>query len=192
MSKNNEIVLMPCCYDALTARLVQRANFDVTFMSGFSVAASRGLPDTGLLSYAEMRDAILSITETLSIPLIADADTGGGAPPNVRRTVLGYAAAGAAGLLIEDQETPKKCGHTKGKAVIPRAEAVRRVIAACDARDEADIGDGGPFIIARTDAGRDSFDEALERARLFQRTTTLAPISIPAYYMGCWFKAIDR
>lgn len=167
MANNLKIVPMPCCYDALSARLVQRAGFDLTFMSGFSVAASKGLPDTGLLSYAEMRDTILSITETLGIPLIADADTGGGPAPNVRRTVLGYAAAGAAGLLIEDQEMPKKCGHTKGKSVISRAEAVARVSAACDARDEIDVGDGGPFIIARTDAGREDFEEALERARLF-------------------------
>jgi isocitrate lyase len=101
LSSSNDILLMPCCYDALSARLVQRAGFSLTFMSGFSVAASKGLPDTGLLSYAEMRDAIVSITETLSIPMIADADTGGGPAPNVRRTVLGYAAAGAAGLLIE-------------------------------------------------------------------------------------------
>lgn len=170
----------------------------------------QGLPDTGLLSYGEMRDTILSITETLGIPLIADADTGFGSDPNVRRTVLGYAAgsfvakrkqlvrsfqfskeagsvryianavctnwvliaffhrtAGAAGLLIEDQVQPKKCGHTRGKAVVSRAEAVSRVSAACEARDEADCGDGGPVIIARTDAGREDFEEALERARIF-------------------------
>lgn len=136
-------------------------------MSGFSVAASRGFPDTGLLSYGEMRDTVLSITETLSIPLIADADTGGSAPANVRRTVRGYAHAGAAGLLLEDQVSPKRCGHTRGKAVVPRAEAVTRVRAACDARAEVDAGDGGPVIIARTDAGRGDFEEALERARLF-------------------------
>lgn len=75
--------------------------------------------------------------------------------------------AGAAGLLIEDQVQPKKCGHTRGKAVVSRTEAVSRVVAACEARDEADCGDGGPVIIARTDAGREDFEEALERARLF-------------------------
>jgi 2-methylisocitrate lyase-like PEP mutase family enzyme len=166
---NNQILLMPCCYDALSARLVERAGFHLTFMSGFATAAARALPDTGLLSYGEMRDQIASITDTLAIPLIADADAGYGNAVNARRTVLGYAAAGAAGLLIEDQVAPKRCGHTRGKAVVPRDEAIARVQAAVDARHEADSGDGGPVIIARTDAGRDDFEEALERARAFHR-----------------------
>lgn len=165
--ESDKILLMPCCYDALSARLVERAGFDLTFMSGFSTAASKALPDTGLLSYGEMRDQVLSITESLEIPLIADADTGYGNAVNTRRTVLGYAAAGAAGLLIEDQVMPKRCGHTRGKAVVPRDEAIARVVAAVEARDEIDIGDGGPVIIARTDAGRVDFEEALERARAF-------------------------
>jgi Phosphoenolpyruvate phosphomutase len=104
----DEILVMPCCYDALSARLVQRAKFPLTFMSGFSVAASRGLPDTGLISYGEMRDQCLNITETLDIPLLVDGDSGHGNAVNVRRTVLGFAAAGAAGLLIEDQVAPKR------------------------------------------------------------------------------------
>lgn len=164
---SDELLMMPCCYDALSARLIERAGFQLTFLSGFSTAASRGLPDTGLISYAEMRDQIMSITETLRIPLIGDGDNGYGNAVNTRRTVLGYAAAGAAGVLIEDQITPKRCGHTKRKAVVGRDEALARVSAAVDARKAADQGDGGPVIIARTDAARDSLDEAIERARAF-------------------------
>lgn len=136
-------------------------------MSGFATAAAKGLPDTGLLSYKEMQENIATITPVINIPLIADADTGFGNPMNIRRTVAGYAQAGAAGLLIEDQVNPKRCGHTKGKAVVDRDEALRRVRAACDARDLLDNGDGGPVIVARTDAARFDFEEALIRARLF-------------------------
>lgn len=99
---------MPCCYDALSAKLIQRAKFDLTFMSGFATAASKGMPDTGLLSYKEMQENLASITSVVNIPVIADADTGFGNAINVRRTVTGYVQAGAAGLLIEDQVNPKR------------------------------------------------------------------------------------
>lgn len=106
--KENRIHLMPCCFDGLSAKLIQRAGFDLTFMSGFSTAGAKGLPDTGLLSYKEMQENLASITAVVDIPLIADADTGFGNAINVRRTVAGYAQAGAAGLLIEDQVNPKR------------------------------------------------------------------------------------
>lgn len=106
--KEPRIHLMPCCYDALSAKLIERAHFDLTFMSGFATAAAKGLPDTGLLSYKEMQENIATITPAISIPLIADADTGFGNAINVRRTVTGYVQAGAAGLLIEDQVNPKR------------------------------------------------------------------------------------
>lgn len=100
---------MPCCFDALSAKLVQRAGFDLTFMSGFSTAASFALPDTGLLSYAEMQQNVAAISTAIDIPLIADADNGfAGNALNVRRTVFGYVQAGASGLLIEDQVSPKR------------------------------------------------------------------------------------
>lgn len=100
--------LMPCCFDGLSAKLIQRADFDLTFMSGFSTAGARGLPDTGLLSYKEMQENLASITSVVDIPVIADADTGFGNPINVRRTVTGFVQAGAAGMLIEDQVNPKR------------------------------------------------------------------------------------
>jgi 2-methylisocitrate lyase-like PEP mutase family enzyme len=157
---------MPCCFDALSARLIEQAGFDLTFMSGFAVSAARlGLPDTGLISYGEMLDQGRNICGAVSIPVIGDADTGYGNALNVKRTVKGYAKAGFACAMIEDQVDPKRCGHTRGKQVVTRAEAVSRVRAAVDARDET----GGEILVmARTDArATHGLDEALERCRLF-------------------------
>jgi 2-methylisocitrate lyase-like PEP mutase family enzyme len=158
--------LMPCCFDALSARLIERAGFELTFMSGFAVSAARlGLPDTGLISYGEMLDQGRNICQSVSIPVIGDADTGYGNALNVKRTVAGYAQAGFACAMIEDQLAPKRCGHTRGKQVVERDEAYARIRAAVDARDEAD---GGILIMARTDARAPlGFEEALERCRRF-------------------------
>jgi 2-methylisocitrate lyase-like PEP mutase family enzyme len=156
---------MPCCFDAISARLIERAGFGLTFMSGFAVSASRlALPDTGLISYGEMLDQGRQICEAVTIPVIGDADTGYGNPMNVKRTVRGYASAGFACAMIEDQQAPKRCGHTRGKQVVVREEALARVRAAVDAREEgADV-----LIMARTDArGPLGFEEALWRARAF-------------------------
>jgi 2-methylisocitrate lyase-like PEP mutase family enzyme len=159
------IISFPCCYDALSARLIERAGFSLSFMSGFAVAAVRlGAPDTGLISYGEMLDQGRNISSAVSLPIIGDGDTGYGNVINVKRTVRGYSSAGFAGVMIEDQEWPKRCGHTKGKSVVPRAEALARIRAAVDAREEgADI-----LILARTDAlATDGLDEALWRAQAF-------------------------
>ncbi len=158
--------VMPCCFDALSARLIERAGFDLTFMSGFAVSATRiGLPDTGLISYGEMLDQGRNICSAVSIPVIGDADTGYGNAMNVKRTVKGYAAAGFACAMIEDQLAPKRCGHTRGKQVVGKDEAVSRVRAAVDAREE--IG-GDILVMARTDArATNGLDDALERCRLF-------------------------
>lgn len=156
---------MPCCHDALSARLVEQAGFPLTFMSGFATSAARhGLPDTGLLSYGEMLDVARTLPEAVRIPVLADGDTGYGNAMNVKRTVQGYARAGLACIMIEDQVAPKRCGHTQGKQVVSREEARLRIRAALDARDEgADI-----LVMARTDARQThGFDEALERARMF-------------------------
>ena len=158
--------VMPCCYDGLSARLIERAGFSLTFMSGFAVSASRlGLPDTGLISYAEMVDTGRNVCASVKIPVIGDADTGYGNAMNAKRTVRGYAQAGFACAMIEDQRAPKRCGHTRGKQVIERAEALARIRAAVDAREEgADI-----LIMARTDArATHGLDEALWRARAFE------------------------
>ena len=141
--------VMPCCFDALSARLVEQAGCPLTFMSGFSVAAARaGLPDTGLLTVTEMLDQGRSICEAVSIPVIGDGDTGHGNAANVRRTMQQFAKAGFAGIMLEDQVAPKRCGHTGVKEVVDRDTAIARIQAAIDARDQgADL-----VIVARTDA----------------------------------------
>jgi 2-methylisocitrate lyase-like PEP mutase family enzyme len=159
------LLTMPCCFDAFSALLIEQAGFPLTFMSGFAVSAARlGLPDTGLISYGEMVDQGRSICQAVSIPVIGDADTGYGNAVNVKRTIRGYADAGFACAMIEDQLAPKRCGHTRGKEVVPRAEALARVRAAVDAREEG----AGILVMARTDArATDGFDEALDRCRAF-------------------------
>lgn len=159
------MVTMPCCFDALSARLIEQAGFPLTFMSGFAVAAARlALPDTGLITVSEMLDQGRGICQAVGIPVIGDGDTGHGNPMNVRRTVEEFARAGFAGVMIEDQRSPKRCGHTGVKAVVDRVEALARVRAAVDARDQgADV-----LILARTDARSAlGLEEALWRMRAF-------------------------
>ena len=141
--------LMPCCFDALSARLVEQAGCALSFMSGFSVAAARaGLPDTGLLTVTEMLDQGRSICDAVSIPVIGDGDTGHGNAANVQRTMHQFAKAGFAGIMLEDQVAPKRCGHTGVKDVVDRDAAIARIQAAVDARNQgADL-----VIVARTDA----------------------------------------
>ncbi len=160
------IVTMPGCFDALSAKLIERAGFDATFMGGFAVSAARiGMPDTGLISYSEMLDQGRNICDAVSIPVIGDGDTGYGNAINVKRTVQGYANAGLACVMIEDQLAPKRCGHTQGKQIVTRSEAASRIRAAVDAREEgADI-----LIMARTDANAtDGMDEAIDRCKMFR------------------------
>ena len=160
-----DVMVTPGCFDALSAKLVERAGFGATFMGGFAVSAARlGMPDTGLISYAEMVDQGRNICGAVAIPVIGDGDTGYGNAINVQRTVRGYAQAGFACIMIEDQVSPKRCGHTRGKQTVGRDEAFQRVRAAVDARDAgADI-----LIMARTDANAtDGFDEALRRVKTF-------------------------
>ncbi|XBI92019.1 hypothetical protein VPH35_029199 [Triticum aestivum] len=156
----------PCCFDALGARLVERAGFPICFMGGFCVSASRlGLPDVGLISYGEMVDQGRLITEAVSVPVIGDGDNGYGNSMNIKRTVKGYINAGLAGIMLEDQVAPKACGHTEGRKVISREEAVMHIKAAIDTRKESasDI-----VIVARTDSRQAvSLDEALWRVQAF-------------------------
>lgn len=167
--KAPQFIIMPCCYDGLTAKLIQNAGFDLTFMSGFAVSAARlGLPDTGLISYAEMVDQLRNICAVARIPVIADGDTGYGNAANVKRTVHGYIQAGAAGIMIEDQQSPKRCGHTLGKTVVDRQTAVGRMQAAMEARKEAAAEGKDIIILARTDArASHGLKEAIERAKVF-------------------------
>ena len=157
--------VMPGCFDALSAKLIARAGYPVAFMSGFSVSATRlGMPDTGLISFAEMLETLRAVCNAApDLPIIADGDTGYGNALNVQRTVREYARAGAAAVMIEDQVSPKRCGHTRGKDVVGRAEARMRIRAAVDAREDHDI-----LIMARTDARAvHGFDDALERCHEF-------------------------
>jgi 2-methylisocitrate lyase-like PEP mutase family enzyme len=163
--RQDKLHVMPCCYDALSAKLIEQAGFDLTFMSGFAASASRiGQPDLGLMSYGEVVDQVGNIADAIQMPLLADGDTGYGNAMNVRRTVSGFAKAGAAAVMIEDQVAPKRCGHTPGKEVVSREEAYDRVRAAADAREAgADI-----LILARTDARHEhGLTEAIERAAKF-------------------------
>lgn len=160
-----KMITMPCCHDALSARLIERAGFPVTFMSGFAVSAAHlAMPDTGLISFGEMVEKARSITQAVSIPVLADGDTGYGNAMNIKRTVKEYSAAGLACIMIEDQLSPKRCGHTKGKQIVDFDEACLRIQAAVDARDEgADI-----LIMARTDARAiGGMDEAMQRMKAF-------------------------
>lgn len=157
---------MPGCHDAMSARLIEEAGFELAFMSGFAVSAARlGMPDTGLISYGELADQGQNICRAVSIPVIGDGDTGFGSAQNIKRTVQGYANAGFACIMLEDQGAPKRCGHTEGKSVVGRDEALMRIRAAVDARDAgADI-----LIMARTDARACvDLDEAIARCRAFR------------------------
>jgi 2-methylisocitrate lyase-like PEP mutase family enzyme len=161
-----DIAVMPGCFDALSSKLVADAGFKVAFMSGFAVSAARlGLPDTGLISFAEMLDSLRSCSAAAgTMPIIGDGDTGYGNALSVQRTVVEYARAGAAAVMIEDQISPKKCGHTRGKQVISREEARMKIRAAADVKANADI-----LIMARTDARAvHGFDAALDRCRDFE------------------------
>ncbi len=151
----------PCCFDALSAKLLADAGHRISFMSGFAASATRiGQPDTGLISSAEMIDCVRNICAAApELALIADGDTGFGNAVNTQRAVADYARAGAAAIMIEDQVNPKKCGHTRGKQVVSRDEARARWRAAIAAAKANDI-----LVMARTDArATHGMDEALLR-----------------------------
>ena len=161
--------IMPCCFDALSAILIAQEGFDLTFMSGFAASASRiGAPDLGLMSYGEVVDQARNITGAVDIPVIGDGDTGYGNAMNVRRTVAGFAHAGCAAVMIEDQLSPKRCGHTPGKAVVERGESFDRIRAAVDAREQIQANGGDILILARTDARHEyGLGEAIARVEQF-------------------------
>jgi carboxyvinyl-carboxyphosphonate phosphorylmutase len=162
---SGQMIVAPGAFDPLAARLVEEAGFAAVYMTGFGTSAALlGRPDVGLLTMTEMADSAGRIAACVDIPLIADADTGYGNPLNVIRTVGAYEAAGVAGLHIEDQVAPKKCGHMEGKLVIGADEMAQKVKAAVDARTDPDF-----VIIARTDARAvEGLDSALDRARRYR------------------------
>ncbi|MBI4589310.1 MAG: isocitrate lyase/PEP mutase family protein [Candidatus Rokubacteria bacterium] len=153
-------LVVPGAYDCVAAKLVERAGFQAVYMTGYGTSASRlGLPDLGFAGLAEMADHARNMASAVSIPLIADADTGYGNALNVRRTVQMYEAGGVAALHLEDQMLPKRCGHLAGKQVVAIEEFSQKIRAAVEARTDPDL-----LVIARTDAiAVTGFDDALRR-----------------------------
>lgn len=160
-----EIVVAPGIYDALTAHIAETAGFSTLYLSGASIAYTRfGRPDIGLVSMSEVAETLALIRERVEVPVIVDADTGFGNALNVVRTVKTFCRAGANGIQLEDQVTPKRCGHLDEKRVVPTEEMVGKLQAALDARS-----DDGVLIIARTDAvAVEGLDAALERAAAYR------------------------
>ena len=160
-----DTVLMPGVYDALTARIAARVGFDVVFISGYSVSAARlGEPDFGFLTQTDMVEAARAVCRVSDAPVIVDADTGYGNAVNVLRAVRDLQDAGAAGVFLEDQVWPKKCGHMAGKRVVDTAEHAAKIRAAVDARGDRDL-----FVVARTDARQPlGVEEAIERCLAYK------------------------
>jgi 2-methylisocitrate lyase-like PEP mutase family enzyme len=163
--ESGQTIVAPGAFDPLAARLVEEAGFPAVYMTGFGTSAALiGRPDVGLLTMTEMAASAGRIADCVDIPVIADADTGYGNPLNVIRTVGAYEAAGVAGIHIEDQVAPKKCGHMEGKLVIGAQEMAAKIRAAVEARSQPEF-----VIIARTDARAvEGLEQALERARLYR------------------------
>ena len=157
------MLLAPFTYDGFTARIAQEAGFDAVYMSGFATSMSRGLPDVGLLTQTEMVQNAASIASVVDVPVVADADTGYGNAINVHRTIREYERAGVAGVHVEDQVAPKKCGFFEGKQVIDMDEAASKIRAAVEARSDDDF-----VVIARTDAlAVNGWDDVERRCRAF-------------------------
>jgi 2-methylisocitrate lyase-like PEP mutase family enzyme len=153
------MVVAPGAYDCITARLIERAGFDAVYMTGAGTAATLGYPDFGLITMSEMVANAGRIAAAVNVPVVADADTGYGNELNVVRTVREYEIAGVAGIHIEDQSFPKKCGHLDGKEIVPREEWLAKIRAAAASRQDRDF-----LVIARTDARAVAgFDEAVAR-----------------------------
>jgi carboxyvinyl-carboxyphosphonate phosphorylmutase len=162
---SGQTIVAPGAFDSVSARLVEEAGFPAVYMTGFGTSASLiGRPDVGLLTMTEMAGNAGRIAACVDIPVIADADTGYGNPLNVIRTVGAYEAAGVAGIHIEDQVAPKKCGHLEGKQVIPAEEMAQKIRAAVEARAQPEF-----VIIARTDARAvEGLEQALQRGRMYR------------------------
>jgi 2-methylisocitrate lyase-like PEP mutase family enzyme len=163
--KRNKLLVAPGCFDGLSARLVQETGFEAAYLSGGAVARSMGIPDIGLVTMSEAIERAAQVVSAIAIPVIADADTGYGNAVNLVRSVREFERVGVAAIHIEDQITPKRCGHLDGKEVISLAEMEKKLEAALVTRTDPDF-----CIIARTDArGVNGFDDAMVRAQAFAR-----------------------
>lgn len=138
--EEKSILIAPGAYDALSAKMIEALGFKTVYMTGYGASASIiGQPDVGLLTMTEMVNRAGDIARAVEIPVIADADTGYGNPLNVRRTVMEYEKAGVAGIQLEDQVFPKRCGHMLGRKIIPKEEMIQKIKAACDARQDNNL-----------------------------------------------------
>ena len=162
---NGSFISAPGVFDPLSARVAEQSGANALYMTGYGVSASLlGKPDAGLVSYREMVDRVRAICEVTTVPLIADGDTGFGGLANVRQAVQGYENAGASAIQIEDQEYPKRCGHTRNRKVISTEDMVRKIELACETRQSDAF-----LIVARTDARTEhGLDEALSRAEAYR------------------------
>lgn len=161
--QSGKIGVAPGVFDGLSARLVEQAGFDLVYASGGAISRSAALPDLGLLSFTEVVDRLSQIIEAVSLPVIADADTGYGNELNVFRIVKTYERIGVAALHLEDQQFPKRCGHLDNKKLVPIDEMVLKIKTAVEAREDPDL-----VLIARTDAiAVEGFDRTLVRARAY-------------------------
>lgn len=160
-----QAIPIPGVFNALVARMAERLGFEAVYLSGAALSASAGLPDIGLVSVTEFVDAARSITQACPVPLLCDADTGFGEALNVERTVRLFESAGAAGIHLEDQQMPKRCGHLSGKQLVDAEAMAAKLRAAVAARRDPDF-----LIVARTDArGVSGFDDAVRRALLYRQ-----------------------
>jgi 2-methylisocitrate lyase-like PEP mutase family enzyme len=163
--QRDQLLVAPGCFDGLSARLVEEAGFEAAYLSGGAVARSMGIPDIGLVTMSEVIERAAQVASTVKIPIIADADTGYGNAINLVRTVREFERTGVAAIHIEDQITPKRCGHLDGKEIIPLAEMENKLEAALASRTDPDF-----CLIGRTDArGVNGFDDAIERGRAFAK-----------------------
>jgi 2-methylisocitrate lyase-like PEP mutase family enzyme len=163
--QRDKLLVAPGCFDGLSARLVEEAGFEAAYLSGGAVARSMGIPDIGLVTMSEAIERAAQVVSAIKVPIIADADTGYGNAVNLVRTVREFERIGVAAIHIEDQITPKRCGHLDGKEVVALQEMEQKLAAALATRTDPDF-----CIIARTDArGVNGFDDAIERARAFAK-----------------------
>jgi len=162
----DRILVAPCCYDMISAKLIEQAGFEAVYLGGYAHVASHvGLPDAGLATFSEMLERVHNLVCCVGVPVLADGDTGYGNALNMRRTVQEYEQAGAQAIQVEDQEMPKKCGHTPGKRLIEAHEMALKIEAAAHARRNDDF-----MIIARTDAiAVRGLEEAVERGKLYEK-----------------------
>ena len=167
LENKNKIIVLPGVFDALSAKIAEHVGFEAMFQTGYgSSAALLGMPDFGLLNSGETVDNAMRIIRAVRVPVLVDADTGYGNPLNVWRLVRDLESLGAAGIFLEDQVWPKRCGHMVGKAVIPRDEYIPKLKAALEARRSKDF-----IIVARTDArAPEGLEEAIERGKAYRKT----------------------